>query len=194
MHQGEFADAVGLGKSTLQKIELGAYSASDGTVRKIAERTGLDISWLARNDLAARPINCRGRRYSRKDFELAQGGQILQRFPLCGRKADRLGITNALLDCYDQARTIFLGNPNASSEVGRFLYRFSRLIDDTVAGVGTQENRKRIHKRMIGHALTRPREKAIRTIISDAEEALELLEETDNFTQRLLVDHPYSEV
>src|SRR6516225_7617103 len=73
--QKEFAGAVQIGESTLQKIELGTYPLRPRIAERIASYTGVDINYLTRNDFSEPLLNWRGEPYDKGDFEAAQGGQ-----------------------------------------------------------------------------------------------------------------------
>src|SRR5215470_5203705 len=106
--QKEFAGAVQIGESTLQKIELGTYPLRRRTAERIASRAGIDIDYLIRNNLSEPLLNWRGEPYDRGDFETAQGRQRSQTaLKLDYRRFDyktrRLGVTATLLDFYHRA-------------------------------------------------------------------------------------------
>ena len=76
--QKEFAGAVQIGESTLQKIELGTYPLRPRIAERIATYTGVDINYLTRNDSSEPLLNWRGRPYHKGDFEAAQGRTLLR--------------------------------------------------------------------------------------------------------------------
>src|SRR5215469_10262486 len=141
--QKEFAAAVKIGESTLQKIELGTYPLRPRIAERIATYTGVDLNYLTRNDLGEPLLNWRGRPYHKGDFEVAQGRQMSR--TLLGAldyKYVRRNMTATLLNIYDCARCAFVDQPDTWALFHQFVHRQFRLMDEIIEAAYDSPTRK----------------------------------------------------
>jgi transcriptional regulator with XRE-family HTH domain len=177
--QKAFAKAVEIGESTLQKIELGTYPLRRPVAEKITNFTGVDKNYLIRNDSREPLLNRRGEEYSRADFEAAQGQQkplpfTDTHFHFTGYKSTRLTVTTTFLDLYHQARTIFLGDPNAWQQFHRCFYRLHQVLQETVDAIGSEQIA--LFERVSKEHHQRDQKERLLTTKGDIEEVLDVLE------------------
>ena len=151
--QKEFAGAVQIGESTLQKIELGTYPLRPRIAERIATYTGVDINYLTRNDFSEPLLNWRGRPYAKGDFEAAQGEQKGR--PLLGPnyrtwdyKYARSIVTATLLNIYDCARCAFVDQPDTWGLFHQFVHRQFRLMDEIIEAAKPEKTKTRLRERV----------------------------------------------
>jgi transcriptional regulator with XRE-family HTH domain len=178
--QKEFAGAVQIGESTLQKIELGTYPLRPRIAERIATYTGVDINYLTRNDFSELLLNWRGEPYDKGDFEAAQGGQksrtvLKQNHRIWDYKAARLSATATLLAFYHHARCAFLDQPHAWGPFNQFVYRLYRLMEETVEAAEPEKTKASLWKRVREeHDQTTQKQQLLSTK-GDTDELLDLL-------------------
>ena len=151
--QKEFAGAVQIGESTLQKIELGTYPLRPRIAERIATYTGVDLNYLTRNDFSEPLLNWRGRPYHKGDFEAAQGAQKGR--PLLGPnyrtwdyKYQRSIVTATLLNIYDRARCAFVNQPDTWALFHQFVHRQFRLMDEIIEAAKPEKTKTRLRERV----------------------------------------------
>jgi transcriptional regulator with XRE-family HTH domain len=146
--QKEFAGAVQIGESTLQKIELGTYPLRPRIAEKIATYTGVDMNYLTRNDFSEPLLNWRGRPYNKGDFEVAQGGQksriLLKQLDY---KYAQVIVTATLLNIYDCARCAFVNQPDTWALFHQFVHRQFRLMDEIIEAAKPEKTKTRLRER-----------------------------------------------
>jgi transcriptional regulator with XRE-family HTH domain len=143
--QKEFAGAVQIGESTLQKIELGTYPLRPRIAERIATYTGVDINYLTRNDSSEPLLNWRGRPYHKGDFEAAQGRTLLRTWDY---KYKRSIVTATLLNIYDLARCAFVDQPDTWALFHQFVHRQFRLMDEIIEAAKPEKTKTRLRERV----------------------------------------------
>jgi len=178
--QKEFAGAIQIGESTLQKIELGTYPLRPRIAERIATYTGVDINYLTRNDFSEPLLNWRGEPYDKGDFEAAQGGQksrtlLKQNYRIWVYKGARLTVTATLLDFYHRARCAFLDQPNAWGRFNQFVFRLYRLMDEIIQAAEPEKTKAGLWERVRkGHDQTTQKQQLL-TTRGDIDQLLDLL-------------------
>ena len=149
--QKEFAGAVQIGESTLQKIELGTYPLRPRIAERIATYTGVDINYLTRNDFSEPLLNWRGRPYHKGDFEAAQGEKkgrtLLKNYRTWDYKYARGIVTASLLNIYDCARCAFVDQPDTWALFYQFVHRQFRLMDEIIEAAKPEKTKTRLRER-----------------------------------------------
>jgi transcriptional regulator with XRE-family HTH domain len=173
--QKEFAGAVQIGESTLQKIELGTYPLRPRIAERIASYTGVDINYLTRNDFSEPLLNWRGEPYDKGDFEAAQGGQKSLNYRIWDYKAARLTVTATLLDFYHRARCAFLDQPHAWGPLNQFVYRLYRLMDETIEATEPEKTKASLRERVREQHDQTTQKQRLLTTKGDIDELLDLL-------------------
>jgi transcriptional regulator with XRE-family HTH domain len=178
--QKEFAGAVQIGESTLQKIELGTYPLRPRTAERIATSTGVDINYLTRNDLSEPLINWRGQPYDKGDFEAAQGRQKSATGPkldyrIFDYRGARFTVTATLLEIYYRARSAFLNQPHGWAQFHQFVHRQYRLMDEMIEAVEPEKTKTRLWERVRDEHEETTQKQRLLTIKADIDEILELL-------------------
>ena len=143
--QKEFAGAVQIGESTLQKIELGTYPLRPRIAERIATYTGVDMNYLTRNDFSEPLLNWRGRPYHKGDFEAAQGRTLLRTWDY---KYARSIVTATLLNIYDRARCAFVNQPDTWALFHQFVHRQFRLMDEIIEAAKPEKTKTRLRERV----------------------------------------------
>jgi len=143
--QKEFAGAVQIGESTLQKIELGTYPLRPRIAERIATYTGVDFNYLTRNDFSEPLLNWRGRPYAKGDFEAAQGRTLLWNWDY---KYQRSIATATLLNIYDCARCAFVDQPDTWGLFHQFVHRQFRLMDEIIKAAKPEKTKTRLRERV----------------------------------------------
>ena len=151
--QKEFAGAVQIGESTLQKIELGTYPLRPRIAERIATYTGVDINYLTRNDFSEPLLNWRGRPYNKGDFEAAQGEQksrtvLKQNYLTWDYKYARVIVTATLLNIYHHARCAFVNQPDTWALFHQFVHRQFRLMDEIIEAAKPEKTKTRLRERV----------------------------------------------
>jgi len=176
--QKEFAGAVQIGESTLQKIELGTYPLRPRIAEKIASYTGVDINYLTRNDFSEPLLSWRGRPYHKAHFEAAQGRTLLWNWDY---EYQRSIATATLLNIYDCARCAFVDQPDTSTLFSQFVHRVFRLMDEIIEAAKPEKTKTRLRERVRDQAEHRQltfKQSLLRTK-GDIDELLASLEEQD---------------
>jgi transcriptional regulator with XRE-family HTH domain len=151
--QKEFAGAVQIGESTLQKIELGTYPLRPRIAERIATGTGVDLNYLTRNDLSEPLLNWRGEPYDKGDFETAQGRQrsaiaLKLDYRRWDYKNMRLVVTSTLLDFYYRARCAFVDQPSMWAPFHQFVHRLNRVMDEVIEAAEPEKTKTRLRERV----------------------------------------------
>ena len=180
MSQKEFAGAVQIGESTLQKIELGTYPLRPRIAERIATYTGVDINYLTRNDFSELLLNWRGEPYDKGDFEAAQGGQksrtlLKQNYRIWDYKGARFTVTATLLAFYHRARCAFLDQPHAWGPFNQFVYRLYRLMEETIEAAVPEKMKASLWKRVREEHEQTTQKQQLLTTKGDIDELLDLL-------------------
>jgi transcriptional regulator with XRE-family HTH domain len=186
--QKEFAGAVQIGESTLQKIELGTYPLRPRIAERIATYTGVDINYLTRNDFSEPLLNWRGEPYDKGDFEAAQGGQksqtILKRnYRIWDYKAARFSVTATLLEIYHRARCAFLDQPDAWGQFHQFVFRLYRLMDEIIQAAEPEKTKASLWTRVREEHEQTTQKQRLLTTKGDIDELLDLLASLEQQSQ-----------
>jgi transcriptional regulator with XRE-family HTH domain len=191
--QKEFAGAVQIGESTLQKIELGTYPLRSRIAERIATYTGVDINYLTRNDFSEPLVNWRGEPYDKGDFEAAQGRQksasatgLKLDYRIWDYKRMRFAVTATLLEIYHRARRAFVNQPDTWGQFHQFVHRQYRLLDEVIEAAEPKKAKTRLWERVRDDQTTH--RQRLLTTKGDIDELLNLLASSEKQNQPKVKD------
>ena len=178
--QKEFAAAVKIGESTLQKIELGTYPLRPRIAERIATYTGVDLDYLTGNDFSEPLLNWRGEPYDKGDFETAQGRQRSQTalkldYRRWNYENARFTVTAALLDFYHRARCAFVDQPSMWAPFHQFVHRLHRVMDEIIEAAEPEKRKASLQKRLRERHHQATHKQQLLTAKGDIDELLDLL-------------------
>jgi transcriptional regulator with XRE-family HTH domain len=102
--QDGFSVVVNMSKSLVRKLEHGERPFSQRMAENIAACTGVSSQWLLRNDSSEPPTDSHGRRYTKKQFEIARA----KRLDLRPGRNPSISVRTWLLQRYAETRDLFL--------------------------------------------------------------------------------------